>query len=51
MLNAIKASNSWDERMTALIKQFPNIGIEKMNSAEKVLNCPKGWEEYLRKQG
>lgn len=51
MLNAIKASNSWDERMTAQIKQFPNIGIEKMNSAEKVLNCPKGWEEYLRKQG
>lgn len=51
MLNAIKASNSWDERMSALIKQFPNIGIDKMNSAEKVLNCPKGWEEYLRKQG
>ena len=48
MLKAIKASKSWDKRVSNLIKEFPYIGTKEINSAKKILGYPDRWEEILR---
>ena len=45
ILNFIEASRKWDERLVLLMSEFPKINVQKYNSIEKVMGCPKEWKK------
>lgn len=45
ILKYIEASRSWDKRLVELFSEFPKIKIEKFDSVEKVMGCPKEWKK------